>query len=62
MRKSHLAILKWLASKPINYLDELPMMELAAICQALGQSGRGTREELKQRLQHEMWKVEHAEY
>ena len=62
MRKSRIAIIKWLACKPINYLDEIPMMELAAICQALGQSGKGTREELKQRVQHEIWKVQHTEY
>lgn len=31
-------------------LDKQPMPELAAWCQVLGQSGRGTRKELVERL------------
>lgn len=36
-----------------------PMNDLAAWCQAFGQSGRGTREELIERLHRQIWRHEY---
>lgn len=40
-------------------LLSLSMLELGAACQRLGQSGRGTREELVERVYHHIWRKEY---
>lgn len=40
-------------------LQTFSMLVLGAFCQRLGQSGRGTREELVKRVYHQIWRREY---
>jgi len=50
-------------ARHIRGLDllKVPMSELAGWCQFFGKTGRGTREELVERVHHEIWRKEYDE-
>lgn len=50
---------EWLAVHSKDNFDQVPMISLGSICQRLGQSGRGTREELIARIQEQLNKQRH---
>jgi hypothetical protein len=44
------AFIAWLKRHASTDFDEIPLSELGPICQSLGQSGRGNRQELVKRI------------
>jgi hypothetical protein len=49
----------WLIAHEQDNFDQVPMISLGSICQRLGQSGRGTREELVTRIREQLNKQRH---